>query len=72
MHHEVRRKGKYSLDRTENNGKEFLAQQLFEGVELRKQISDGLVFGSAKQSTRGNQGRPFRPSFCWRQSCVDV
>ena len=72
MDREGGRKGKYSLDRTKSNGKVFPAQQCFEGVKFRKQISDRLVFGSAKQSTRGNQGRPFRPSFCWRQNCADV
>lgn len=72
MDHEGRREDKYSLDKIKSNGKVFLAQQHFEGVVLRKQIPDGLAFGSAKQSTRGNQGRPFHPSFHWRQNCVDV
>lgn len=72
MDHEGGRKGRYSLDKTESNGKAFLAQKCFEGIELRKQISDGLAVESAKQSRRGNQERPFCPSFCWRQNRVDV
>lgn len=35
-------------------------------------FNDIIRIPIAKQSTRGNQGRPFHPSFCWRQNCVDV
>lgn len=72
MDHEEERKSKYSLEKTQSNGKVFLTQHRFVRVKLRKQISGGLAFGSAKQSIRGNLGRPFRPSFCWRQNRVDV
>lgn len=70
--HEGGRKDKYSLDETKGTGKVFLSQQCFGRVELRKQTSNGLAFGSAKQLTSGNLGRPLRPSFCWRQNRVDV
>lgn len=36
MDHEGGKKGKYSSDKTKSNGRAFLAQQCFEGVELRK------------------------------------
>lgn len=35
----------------------FLAPQHVEAVEFGKQTSDGLVLGSARQSTRGDRGR---------------
>lgn len=72
MDHEEGMKNKYTLEKIQSNGKVFLTQQHFVRVKLRKQISGGLAFGSAKQSIRGNLGRPFCPSFCWRQNRVDV
>lgn len=72
MDHKGGKKSKYSLDKTKSYEKVFLTQQFWGRVELRKQISDGLAFGSAKKSIRGNLERPFCPSFRWRQNRVDV
>lgn len=59
MDHEEGIKSKSSLEMTQSNGKVFLTPQHFVRVKLRKQISGGLAFGSAKQSIRGNLGGRF-------------